>query len=61
MLYVLAALAFLVAAVLPATARTTYEDGSGRGLAMRLNFVAAGLFFWVLVPLCNLIDDIAND
>lgn len=55
-LLVIAALLFAMAAFVPVV------DPNARPTTIsRFNFIAAGLFAWVLVPLSDVIDSIAND
>jgi hypothetical protein len=55
-LYIAAALCFLIAAFVASV--VTRTDGTVRSPALtaRFNLVALGLLFWVLVPLIHLID-----
>jgi hypothetical protein len=67
-LYVIAALCFLAAILIPDTdrVRTDTTAGTVTGttyvgvLTRRLQLVAAGMVFWVLNPIVNLIDDISD-
>jgi hypothetical protein len=60
-LYIIAALAFAMAAFAPVPTVDTDPRNNRASFASRVNFIAAGLFAWVLVPLSVVIEDFAND